>query len=429
MIGVGGLRRRPVPVDRSADRRVVVVAIGLAAGFLLASIGSLFLPADVRHGVWLPIHLGLAGGASTAISGVMPFFSAAFAAAPPSDVRLRSLAVAAVAFGALAVVGGVIGTAANLAVIGGGTFIAGIAATGWATVRPLRAALGPSRGLVSVAYVVALGELAVGATTATLFLAGWPAVAGAWARLVPAHAWLNLVGFVSLVIATTLLHFFPTVIGARIVAARSARVTVLGLAIGAPSVAFGFAFAADLVARAGAIVTIVGALGLVTYARRVWRTRARWTTDPAWHRFAIGGLISAIAWFVAGVGVAAGRVLALGADPAGWSVGTVIAPIAFGWAGMAVLASATHLVPAIGPGDPLNHGRQRALLGRLAIARLAALDLGVAALSTGLPLGSDALTTAGAIALVGGTVSTVAVILGAIAIGARAPAVRGTPGP
>ena len=62
---------------------------------------------------------------------------------------------------------------------------------------------------------------------------------GLWAYLKPAHAWLNLVGFVSLVIATTLLHFFPTVIGARIRRSRVAYATVIGLALGASLVALG----------------------------------------------------------------------------------------------------------------------------------------------------------------------------------------------
>ena len=84
-----------------------------------------------------------------------------------------------------------------------------------AALRPLRLGLGPSRGLVTQGYVIALGEVAVGASLATLFVARWPPIVEDWARIKPAHAWFNLVDFVSLVIATTLLHFFPTVVGAR----------------------------------------------------------------------------------------------------------------------------------------------------------------------------------------------------------------------
>lgn len=105
MIDIGSLRRRAPVIDRSSDRLVAVTAIGLAVAFLVAAGLALFLsPAD-RHGAWLPLHLALAGGATTAIAGVMPFFTAAFAAAPPGDARLRPGAILAIAVGAGAGVG------------------------------------------------------------------------------------------------------------------------------------------------------------------------------------------------------------------------------------------------------------------------------------------------------------------------------------
>ncbi len=381
----------------------------------------MFLPAAVRRGDWLPLHLALAGGATTAIAGVMPYFAAALAAAPPSDARLRLGAVGAVALGAAAVSVGVVGAAVGLAVAGGIAFVAGVMLTGVATVRPLAGALGPSRGLVTRGYVIALGEVAVGASIATLFVAGWPPIVDAWARIKPAHAWLNLVGFVSLVIGTTLLHFFPTVVGARIAMRPSARMTVVGLAVGAPLVALGFVVPSDLIARLGAIAVICGAVSLAVYAWRTWQTRAHWTTDPGWHRFAMGGLVSAIAWLEAGILIAAGRVLAFGADPAGWSVEAVAGPLIVGWVGLAIVASATHLVPAIGPGDPATHARQRRLLGQAATERLATLNAGVAALTIGLPLGSDPLIELGAVLITLGLIMSARLLAVAVVMGVRRP--------
>ncbi len=66
-----------------------------------------------------------------------------------------------------------------------------------------------------------------------------------------------------------------------------------------------------------------------------------------------------------------------------------------GWVGLAVLASATHLVPAIGPGDPGAHARQRRQLGRLGGTRLVVADVGIAALALGIPLGLSALIVPG----------------------------------
>ena len=161
-----------MPIERSFDRLVALGAITIAVAFLIAAVVAMFLPEAVRRGAWLPLHLALAGGATTAITGVMPFFAAAFAAAPPSDARLRMAAVGAVAIGASAVSIGVVGSAVGLAAAGGIAFVAGIVGTAMATLHPLGRALGPSRGLVTQGYVVALGEVVVGASLATLFIVG-----------------------------------------------------------------------------------------------------------------------------------------------------------------------------------------------------------------------------------------------------------------
>ena len=73
----GDLAFRPPPINRSFERRIVVSGILVAAAFLVAALASTSLPAADRRGIWLPLHLALAGGASTAIAAVMPFFVAA----------------------------------------------------------------------------------------------------------------------------------------------------------------------------------------------------------------------------------------------------------------------------------------------------------------------------------------------------------------
>lgn len=413
-------RQRAVPVDRSTDRRVALWSVAVSMAFLLAALASLLLPEANRRGLWLPVHLALAGAATAAIAGVMPFFVAAFAAAQPADARVRVAGLVAVTLGAVAVTIGVVSGPSWIAVGGGVVFVVGLALVGVAVLEPVSNALGPSRGLVVRGYLVALVLVSIGATTATLYLAGWTPVARAWVHLKPAHAWINLVGFVSLVIATTLMHFFPTTIGSRIGSGWRGRATILGVAVGGALVPIGYAMELDVVAQAGAAATIVGAIALVAYAVDRWRTRGRWTTDPGWHRFVIGGLLSAIAWFVVGIGIAAGRILVWGADPAGWAVDLVAAPLVAGWVGLSVVASASHLLPAVGPGDQAAHARQRALLGRAARSRLAALNAGVALLSVGAWLDVQGITTLGIVVALAGDAATGALVAGAIAIGARA---------
>jgi nitrite reductase (NO-forming) len=388
-------RTRRTAVDRRADRLVAVVAMAIALAFLCAAVVAAFLPTSLRVGSWLPLHLALAGGASTAIVGVMPFFSAAFATTQPVDARLRWASLLAVTVGALVLPAGYVTGDFALAALGGGLFIVGMLVTAYATVVPVRRPLARSGGVVTLGYTISLLMVASGALLASLFLAGVPAVVGAWGGLRPAHAWLNLVGFVSLVIATTLLHFFPTVIGARIQDVRSAYLTVLGLAAGTALVAVGFAARSDWLVRAGAGAVLVGALALAVYAWQTWRTKSAWSGDEGWHRFAMGGLLSAIAWFEVGALTATVRLLAAGADPAAASADVLIGPLVPGWVGLAVLASATHLVPAIGPGDPAAHTRQRVLLGHLGGTRLLVADAGIASLALGIPASLHGLVVAG----------------------------------
>ena len=68
---------------RADDRRITLVSVAIAALFLaLAAVAALAGPVAAGPAApWLPLHLALAGGATTAIAGVMPFFVAALAAA------------------------------------------------------------------------------------------------------------------------------------------------------------------------------------------------------------------------------------------------------------------------------------------------------------------------------------------------------------
>jgi nitrite reductase (NO-forming) len=389
-----------VGIVRGDDRRITFGGLVLSGLFLVAALVSTGLPQDVRRAAWLPLHLALAGAASVAIASVVPFFTSALSAAPPAGPRTRIAVIVAVAGGALGVTSGVTAGTAPVATAGGVLFIAGLVGLGWATFMPLQHALGPRRGIIALAYGSALADVIVGASLATLLVAGWPPVAEAWGALKPAHAWLNLFGFVTLVIGGTLLHLFPTVAGSRMAKHRSAIVAVRSLAAGAPLVALGYALRVGLLVVVGGAATLLGGLALLAYLIRSWRARSGWTTDAGWHRFTTGALASSATWFSVASGIAFLRIAQSGADPLGWTVTAVAGPLVAGWVVLAIVGAATHLVPAIGPGDPARHRRQREILGRASLARLALLDAGVTLLSVGLPLGSTPAMLAGV--LVGG---------------------------
>ncbi len=368
---------------RGGDRWIAVTAIVVAATYLVAAVVAAIAPSAgvALPSPWLPLHLALAGGASTAIAGIMPFFVAALAAGPPASARLRGTTVALVAVGAgLVAVRGTDPSLTWAPAVGGTLYLAGMASLALTIRASGRAGLMTRRPIVSLGYTLALANVALGALLGTLYVAGWQPVVDAWSRLRPAHAWANLVGFVSVAIIATLLHFLPTVLGGRIVPRWSSAVAVLAPAAGAAAVVLALVLGSAAVAGAGAVLAVIGALALAMEAVLVLRARGRWTSDPGWHRFASGGLLAGIAWYMAGLGVAAWVVVAYGATGEAWSTPLVGAPLVVGWYLQVLMASWTHLLPSIGPGGPAAHARQRVVLGRWATARLAALNVGVATL-------------------------------------------------
>jgi nitrite reductase (NO-forming) len=405
---------RPRPIRRDADRRIALGSVVAAGVFVAAALLATLAGAPF----WLPLHLVLAGAASTAIAGVLPFFATALAATPPADLRLRAAAIALVAAGAAGVASRALPAPAPIVTLGGVAFLGGLGLVLLITGSAIRAGLGARRPVVAAAYVAGLADVLAGAAISTLFVAGQPDVQAAWATLRPTHAWLNLLGFVGLIVTGTLLHLLPTVAGARIVDRRSGRIAVAGLVAGPPLVAAGLALAprpaGDALARLGAVATLTAAPGIAAEAVAVARSRGRWTTDAAWHRIGSGSLVAAVGWFAVGLVLAAGRVLVEGASPTAWSTPLVAAPLAVGWVLQALVGSWSHLIPAIGPGGPLRHARRRAILGRWAAARLVAHNVGVGLLLGAWAFGIDAALLPGAGLVAGALAADLALVAAAL---------------
>ncbi len=414
-----GIKLAPAGTRRPSfggERQVTALAIALAGVFVALALASLVVPGNGRLGTWLPLHLLFAGGASTAIAGVMPFFSAAVSGAPPASRWVRIVAVLGVAVGAAIVVIGRIGSPgfgdsqSLLAGIGGLVYIGGVGAVAAATLLPLRAALGPRRIIMGGIYGMALFNVVLGATLATLLLLGSEDVLRSWPALRAAHAWLNLFGFVSLVIAGSLLHLLPTVVGARINRTRASILCFAGVAAGPVIAALGFVIGSRELVLLGAAILLIGALALGVHAVTVLRARATWTTDPAWHRFATWSLVAGIAWFIVGAAIATWSVISAPSVAAGWQLGPLIAPLAAGWVAQILIGAWSHLVPAVGPGSPQRHAAQRRILGRGATFRLVVLNGGVAAMLAATATGVDPLMTGGVAAVAASGIAAVALL-------------------
>jgi nitrite reductase (NO-forming) len=409
-------------VDRRPDRAIAAGGIAAAGALIVLGVLATLLPSEARRGIWLPVHLGIAGASSVAIAAVLPFFTATLGVARPVRPAVRAMGVTLPLVGILAVATGIAWGPSGLAVGGGLAYLAGMGAVAYAALAPLRRSTTPRRVALGLAAAAAIVDVTFGALLGTLYAAGAPWVLQDWGLLKPAHAWLNVLGFVGVTIVTTLVHLWPTVVGTRIVPGRAGAGMGVGWGLGPPIVALGLALGSDFVARTGAVVALSGAVSLAAFGIARWRARGRWTIDMAWHRTATGHLAAGIAWGATGGTAAAALVLVHGASPAAWSSGVLVA-LGVGWVGQTLVGAWTHLVPTIGPGGPVLHAAQRAVLGSAAWTRLAAWQVGTillaaAAVADAWPAGAAA---GPALAVVGGVaVGTAA--LASVALLARAVA-------
>ena len=169
--------------------------------------------------------------------------------------------------------------------------------------------------------------------------------------------------------------------------------------VAAPLAAIGYALGpgtpGDALVGLGVAALIAGAVGLTAHGFRAWRDRAGWTSDPGWHALTGGSLLLAPGWLLVAALIAAVGILAHGADPVGWRLDQVGAPLVVGFVAQVLLGALSHLLPAVGPGSPVAHATQRRVLGRDGLIRLAAWNGGVALLTVGMVAAVDVVALAG----------------------------------
>ncbi|MGP1674621.1 MAG: hypothetical protein ACTS8Z_05355, partial [Candidatus Limnocylindrales bacterium] len=167
------------PIRRDADRRITAAGVALALLFVAGSAVAIV----VGRGPWTALHLLLTGGAGVAIGAVMPFFTAALAAAPPARPVLRASVVVGLAAGALTIALAVPAAQRSASLVGAAVYLAALTGLAVVTVSPLRRALGQRRWPVIVAYLAGIGFIVVGVTLVTGLLHDFAPVAERWAML------------------------------------------------------------------------------------------------------------------------------------------------------------------------------------------------------------------------------------------------------
>lgn len=352
--------------------RSILSVYQLAARVWLTAAGfSLLLPASARLGWWLPLHLTLAGAVSVAISGAMQNFALTLTAtpAPPLAVVVTQFALANVGVALLAV-----GYPAELdavVVLGGACFVGAMALLGWVVWRAWRIALNKRHPLPLAMYAAAIAAVLVGGALGAIVgsrAIGDPTV---WLGLRQAHLTLNVLGWVSLTIAGTLITLLPTVLRVRMPSWHGTT-TAAFLAGGAATISTGLGVRLAPVVAAGGFAYALGTLGVAWLAVRVMSTPRTWPVAITAKHFVCG-----VAWFVAG-SVALALALVRGLDAFTAFREPYLVAFVGGWAVQTLLGAWLYLLPMARPGHPDERRRQLAASELGGWLQLVALNGGLA---------------------------------------------------
>jgi nitrite reductase (NO-forming) len=340
--------------------------------FTLAGLSLLLPPAD-RRGLWLPLHLALAGAASTAISGAMQNFMLALTATPSPPAWITNAQFGLVVGGTAAIAIGMPTGTPWLVGAGGAAFVAAMAILGWMLRRAWRRALNLRHVLPMAAYAAAVLAVLIGGTLGALMGSG--VVTGAtYIHFQRAHMTMNVLGFVSLTIVGTLVTLLPTALRVRMPPWRGR--SVLGLFVGGLLLQLaGWDLAFTPVLAAGGIAYAAGALGLAWFVISVLRIQRRWRPPlAALH------MVASAAWFVWG---SLGLAWALIHGPAGFDAYRTTFLVAFvgGWVLQVLLGAWAYLLPMARPGHPDERRRMLAAFELAAPIQLVALNGGLALLA------------------------------------------------
>ncbi|MFK4148913.1 multicopper oxidase domain-containing protein [Streptomyces sp. NPDC004065] len=339
---------------------------------LFAAAGSAhhFLP----HSFWLLVHVLLLGAVTNAIVIWSGHFAASVLRLPEANrgapAALRLLCLNA---GAAGVIGGML-LDRWYAVLGGGCLVAA-AVTAHAVwlVRLMRRAL-PGRFSMTVRYYVAACTLLpVGAGLGVVMARG--DLAGDLPeRLRIAHETINLLGWVGLTVAGTLITLWPTMLRTKVAdgAERAGRTALPVLLTG-----LGAAVAGTLLGPPP-----LAAPGLVVYAAGLLLAGAPWLREAlgkAPRSFAAWSVAAGCGWLAGSLAVLSGILLSTTSwITAGQRTSLLTAPLAAGWIAQVLLGALSFLVPVVLGGGPAavraaTAGLERAWPARLAVTNAALL--------------------------------------------------------
>lgn len=355
---------------------------------LVVTAAHRFVPAAM----WLMVHLLLLGAITNAILVWSTHFADAVLRSRPSERGLagQTTRLWLLNAGVATVVAGMM-LPSWPAVLGGGIVVGAVVIWhGTALAVRMRRAL-PSRFKATVRYyLVAAAMLPLGVAAGILL-----ARDVGHDRLVVAHLAVNLLGWVGLTIAGTLVTLWATMLRTKIVPGAE-RAAARALWVLTASV-LAIAAAALWGPPPAAVIGLAGYLAGIAIAA-VPLAKEALAKPPA--SYATYSVAAGVGWLVVGL-VWLGVLAATAADWAALSagLGITVGPLAAGFAAQVLLGALSYLVPVVAGGGPVATRAATAVLDRGAAWRVAVISTGIAVWA--MPVPSTVAVVASSAALVG----------------------------
>lgn len=346
--------------------RVNAVVAAWLAAFAVVSL----VHRSVPESRWLLVHLLLLGAVSNAVVIWSGHFAASVLRLPESDRGApAALRLAGLNAGAVAVIAGMLAGSWPVVLAGGTAVAAAVTVHAVWLLRLLRRAL-PGRFAMTVRYYVAASALLpVGAALGVIMARGHLSDDLA-ARVLTAHKVINLLGWLGLTVAGTLVTLWPTMLRTRVVdgAERAARralpVLLAGLAVAVAAVLL----LPPPVAAAG--IVLFGA-GLVI-AGIPWAGEARVKRPSS---FATWSVAAGSAWLLGSLAALVVMLVTTSSWPTAAERTSALTPwLAAGWMAQVLLGALSFLVPVVLGGGPTAVRATTASLERGGPARLTAAN-------------------------------------------------------
>ncbi|REJ04894.1 copper oxidase [Microbacterium bovistercoris] len=312
---------------------------------IVAAVAHRALPAPG----WLMIHLLLVGAVTHAILTWSQYFSWALLRGrpTPTDARTQTIRLILSNAGAALVIAGVLSSIWPITLVGATSLIVAVGWHGASLIRRARRSMPGRFGRTVRYYIVSAALLMVGAAIGAVLARG-----GDLPNLVLAHALINVLGWIGLTVAGTVVTLWPTVLRTRADAhaADGAARALPWLAAGVSVAALGAALAWLPVLALG-LAAYLG--GLVVIGISLWRV-ARSKPPRSFAAMSVG---MALIWWAGAVAMLiAGTVIAF-ADGSGFAAVSalldgIVPYLAAGFAAQVLLGALSYLVPVVLGGGP-----------------------------------------------------------------------------